>query len=189
MEEYDDCYCPAGVVERQERNVRISGVVLTVVAALVLKGLLSLVSKLWNSLITGASEFVHYVSIHVAVILGVMVGVIGLIWMGFDLFHWKAFGRVPRWIKPFKWIVQKIRRFFYMKDLRKRFRERPELSDVTLPEVLLEMYDHHDQKEIPTPAQRLAYVQIYEKAKLKEFDYVREQRRIVSDFAERILDN
>ena len=170
-EEYDDCYCPHGVQERQ--GMRIDTVWMAV-CAVAITGAAYAVKMVVEAVANFAQQVgqqtVQFVDRFGSVVLGVIVSVLLSLYLIDRIFYWIKFGRVPGAVKMFLRIRKAIRTHYYRKDLRKRFAERPELSEKTYDDIMEDMNDGHHEGRPPMTKEELA---IY----LEQFYIVKDEQR------------
>lgn len=170
-EEYDDCYCPHGVQERQ--GMRIDTVWMAVCAVAIAGAAYAV-----KMVVEAVAQFVQHVGRETAafvdrfgfVLLGSIVAVLLLLYLTDRIFYWVKFGRVPSAVKLFMKIRKAIRTHYYRKDLRQRFAERPELSEKTYDDIMEDMNDGHHEGRPPMTKEELS---VY----LQQFYIVKDEQR------------
>lgn len=146
-QEFDDCYCPAGVVERQEaRTVGIGAVIIGLLAAGVLNMVANFMKWIFSGILSIASATGSFLHQFAGMIVICSISIVFFLWIVADVYHWVTIARVPRWARPAVWIIKQIRLRLYRADLIKRFAERPELARKTIADVTADMLEHHDKE-------------------------------------------
>lgn len=162
--DFDDCLCPAGVVERTENTIKAGFIFLISVAAV---GFIKL--------IMGAVEAVSYAiksvdwlsvsTITLTIIVGVGVFIAILLLAHATWYDWKHERKAPA---PLTWIqrggkelyiiaLQIASRIQYRKGLKKR----PEFVEMSWEEIILEQSHHPVLDQVTDPEILMALMSVY----------------------------
>lgn len=157
-QEYDDCYCPHGVAARQGTKVNNVFILLcAVVGYSILQGLVSLISSVFSS-IGKAARAVSFEVVDIVgwTVLALSFFVVAALYIHDTIMNYIEAKKLPWYVKALVWAKNRIRAYFYRKDLLKRFEEGPELSEKTVEDILADMNDGHHDGEAPLTADEKA---------------------------------
>ena len=165
--EEDDCYCPSGVAERTENSIKtvwyivLAGITLAVLKAIV--EVLGHVVLFVGKATRGLSEFVDIVG---WIILGVAAFIITGLYVHDKVMNYIERRELPWYVSIMVKLHRAIRSYFYHRDLQQRFDERPELSLLTIDDIMADMNDGHHDGEKPRSKEELAdYLEQFYKIK------------------------
>lgn len=165
--EEDDCYCPHGVVERTETSIKaVWYFVLAFVGVTILQAVVSAVKYVFNALGRAARGLMEVVDIVGWSVLCVVSFIILALYVHDKVMNYIERKELPWFVSIFVKLRKVIRGHFYRRDLQKRFDERPELSLLTVDDIIRDMNDgHHEGEEQLTKEEWGIYLEQFYKIK------------------------
>lgn len=165
--EEDDCYCPHGVVERTENSIKaVWYFVLAAVIVAVLEAVVSMIKGLVVAVSKAARGLVEVVDVVGWSVLCAVCFIVLALYVHDKVMNYIERKELPWYVSMLLSLRKLIRRFFFRRDLQKRFEERPELSELSVDDIIRDMNDgHHDDDQALTKEEWAIYLEQFYKIK------------------------
>jgi hypothetical protein len=163
----DDCYCVHGVAERTQSSITAAWYfVLAFIGLTILQAVVSAI-KLFVKVVEQAARGVASVADTVGwAVLSVVCFIVLALYVHDKVMNYIERRELPWYVSMLIKLRKLIRGYFYRRDLVKRFEERPELSLLTVEDIIADMNDgHHDGEEPPTKEEWAVYLEQFYKIK------------------------
>ena len=179
----DDCYCVHGVAERTQSSITAAWYfVLAFIGLTILQAVVSAI-KLFVKVVEQAARGVASVADTVGwAVLSVVCFIVLALYVHDKVMNYIERRELPWYVSMLIKLRKLIRGYFYRRDLVKRFEERPELSLLTVEDIIADMNDgHHDGEEPPTKEEWAVYLEQFYKIKNESDKRSRTNRAIRVD--------
>ena len=181
--EEDDCYCPYGVAERTSSSINAAWYfILAFVGLTILQAVVSAIKWFVKVVGEAAQGLASVVDTVGWAVLSVAAFIIVALYVHDKVMNYIERRELPWFVSIFIKLRKYIRGYFYRRDLAKRFQERPELSLLTVDDIIADMNDgHHDGEQPPTKEEFAVYLEQFYKIKNESDKRSRTNRAIRVD--------